>query len=171
MKHRKSPSRKKTTSAWGRHAHAGAGTSARAAPVAWPLRTGGKAHRTTKRAGIAAGNKPRFRADKPRRGPGGSIPPESAAPEMLSSSPAPAASKGDTLKGLRDVAWGDLHATAAVAAGLAAALTPGILKSIPGAAAVRSVAEDAQKAAEYWNTPEAQKVQPLLYPDGASFPP
>lgn len=90
---------------------------------------------------------------------------------MLSAPAAPDASNADTLRGLRDVAWGDLHATSAVAAGLAAALTRGILKSIPGAAAVRSMAEDAQKAAEYWNTPEAQKVQPLLYPNGASFPP
>ncbi|MGO8915759.1 MAG: hypothetical protein ACLQJR_07620 [Stellaceae bacterium] len=144
----------------------------------------------TKRAGIAMGSKARFRADKQRRGSGGSIQPEATSLGMLSDTaslgkPSDAASLGklpssassndpnaDTLKGVRDVASGDLHATSAVAGVLSALLTPtSILKLLVGGGAARSVIEDAKKAAEYWSTPEAHKALPELYPTGGSFPP
>lgn len=173
IKHRRSSSRKKARNALRRPGHAPGVTPDRVSSAGWTPYANGKRRRATKRAGIATGKKPRFRADKPRRGPGGSVQPETALPDVLSSPAMPDDSYAETMKGIGDNAWGDLHATSAVLGGVAAALMPGgwIAKLVTAGAAAKGMKGDIQQALDYWNTPEAQKMRPKLYPSGESFPP
>jgi hypothetical protein len=134
--------------------------------------------RRTKHAGAASGQKSRFRADKPRRANGGS---NQAVPDPSESvTDTSDDSNRDPLKGVRDVALGDVYATKALVQAALAGLAfrgsrrTGIVNpQTNGGLPMAGTATDTfQKASTYWSTPEAQDALSEMYsgPTGGFTP-
>jgi hypothetical protein len=125
-----------------------------------------------KRVGPAAGAKPRFRADKLRRGAGGTSAPQDTLPQSQVASTAADDENRRLLRGARDIVLGDGDATAAVAGALGIARQPGLWKAFLAPAATYAIPPMLRGASGRWSTPDAQEAQSVMYqgPTGGFSP-